>query len=126
LRSGGGPQDILDDGSLYLAIKSFLESPPDHAMPESQHEADAEVIKSWANLKDRINTLSNLFTSQTLRPSTPKASALDHKTTPSGVLIFADLPDFDRMSPEGLVIELNNMAAAAIRNITEEVKSLDC
>lgn len=126
LRSGGGSQDILDDGSLYLAIKSFLESPPDHVMPESQYEADAEVIKSWTNLKDRINTLSNLFTSQTLRPSTPKASALDHKTTPSGVLIFADLPDFDRMSPEGLVNELNNMAAAAIRNITEEVKSLDC
>jgi hypothetical protein len=123
LRSGGGSQDILDDGALYLAIKSFLESPPDHAMPESQHGGDAEVTKSWASLKDRINALSNLFTYQTVRPSIPKAPTVDHKTTPSGVLIFVDLPDFDRMTPEGLVIELNNMAAAAIRNITEEVRS---
>ena len=123
MRSGGGSQDILDDSALYLAIKSFLESPPDHAMPESQHGGDAEVIKSWASLKDRINTLSNLFPSQTLRPSIPKAPALDHKTSPSGVVIFADLPDPDRMTPEELVNELNNMAAAAIRNITEEVSS---
>ena len=123
MRIGGGSQDILDDGALYLAIKSFLESPPDHAMPESQHRGDAEVIKSWAGLKDRINTLSNLFTSQTLRPNIPQAPALDHKTMPSGVLIFVDLPDFDRMTPEELVNELNNMGTAAIRNITEEVSS---
>jgi hypothetical protein len=123
LSSGGGSQDILDDSALYLAVKSFLESLPDHAMPESQHGDDAEGIKSWASLKDRINALSNLFTYQTLRPSIPKAPIVDHKATPSGVLIFIDLPDFDRMTPEGLVIELNNMAAAAIRNITEEVSS---
>ena len=123
MRIGGGSQDILDDSALYLAIKSFLDSPPDHAMPESQHGGDAEVIKSWAGLKDRINTLSNLFTSQTLRPNIPKSPVLDHKTTPSGVLIFVDLPDLDRMTPEDLVNELNNMAAAATRNITEEVSS---
>ena len=92
-------------------------------MLESQHGGDAEVIKSWAGLKDRMNTLSNLFTSQTLRPNILKAPVLDHKTAPSGVLIFVDLPDLDRMTPEDFVYELNNMATAAIRNITEEVSS---
>ncbi len=123
MRSGGGCQDILDDSALYLAVQSFLENPSNHEMPESQHGGDAEAIKSWSSLKDRINTLSILFTSQTLRPSIPKTPTLEHKTTSSGVLIFSDLPDLDRVVPEELVNELNNLAAAASRNITEEVNS---
>jgi GTPase-activating protein BEM2 len=121
LSSGGGSQDVLDGNALYLAIKSFLESPSDHAMPESQHGDDAEVIKSWTNLKDRLHTLLTSFTSQTLRPSIPKTPAVEHRTTSSGVLIFVDLPEIDRTTPEELVNELNSMAAAAFRNITEEV-----
>jgi hypothetical protein len=124
LRSGGGPQDLLDDSALYLAVKSFLENSSDHAMPESQYKGEAEVIESWAGLKGRINNFSTLFTSQTLRPSIPKTSAQDHRATSSGVLIFADLPEFDRMTPDQLVNDLNAMASAAYRNITEDVSSL--
>lgn len=124
LRSGGGSQDLLDDNALYLAVKSFLESPSDHAMPESQHRGDAEVIETWAGLKGQISNLSTLFTSQTLRPSISKTPTRDHKTTSSGVLIFPDLPDLDRMTPGELVDDLNAMASAAFRNITEDVRSL--
>ena len=122
MSSGGGPQDVLDDNALYLAVKSFLESPSDHATPESQHGDDTEVIKSWTSLKNRLNSLSATFTSQTLRPSIPKSPTVEHRTTSSGVFIFVDLPDLERTAPEELVNELNNMAAAAFRNITEEVR----
>ena len=124
LKSGGGSQDLLDDSALYLAIKSFLDSSSDHAMPESQHKGDAEVTESWAGLKSRISNLTTLFTSQTLRPSIPAAPAQDKKKTSSGVLVFADLPDLDRMRPEDLVNDLNAMASAAFRNITEDVSPL--
>jgi GTPase-activating protein BEM2 len=120
LSSGGGSQDVLDDNALYLAVKSFLESPSDHAMPESQHGNDADALKSWTSLRGRLNTLSATFISQTLRPSIPKPP-IEHRTTSSGVPIFVDLPDLDRTTPEELVNELNSMAAAAFRNITEEV-----
>jgi len=125
LKSGGGSQDVLDDSALYLAVKSFLESPSDHAMPESQFRDDTEVTESWASLKGRIDTLSAHFNSQTLRPSTPKTPTRDHKTT-SGVLVFVNLPDLDRTTPEEFVNELNDMAAAAFRNITEEVRFVNC
>ena len=125
LRSGGGSQDLLDDSALYLAIKSFLESSSDHAIPESQHKGDAEVTESWAGLKSRISNLTTLFTSQTLRPSLPATPAQDKKKkTSSGVLVFTDLPDLDRMTPEDLVYDLNAMASAAFQNITEDVRSL--
>ena len=124
LRSGGGSQDLLDDSALYLAVKSFLENPSDHAMPESQHRGDPEVIESWTGLKGRINNLSTLFPSQTLRPSIPKTPVQHQKTTSSGVLVFVDVPELDRMTPEGLVNELNAMASAAFRNVTEDVSSL--
>ncbi len=93
-------------------------------MPESQHKGDAEVIESWAGLKGRIGGLSTLFDSQTLRPSIPKTPGQDQKKGSSGVLIFADLPDLDRMTPDELVNDLNAMASAAFRNITEDVSSL--
>jgi hypothetical protein len=92
-------------------------------MPESQHKGDAEVTESWAGLKSRISSLTTLFTSQTLRPSIP-ATPPQKKKTSSGVLVFADMPDLDRMSPEDLVNDLNAMASAAFRNITEDVRSL--
>ncbi|KAI9507994.1 hypothetical protein F5148DRAFT_1200141 [Russula earlei] len=120
IKSGGGSQDILDDSALYLSVKSFLDSPSDHSMPESQHQNDTEVIERWTSLKGRISTLCSLFCSQTLRPSNPRTPAQDHKITPSGVLVFVDLPDIDKMIPEDLVGEMNTMAAAAFRNITGE------
>lgn len=125
LRSGGGPQDLLDDSALYLAVKSFLENSSDHAMPESQYKGEAEVIESWTGLKGRISNFSTLFSSQTLRPSIPRTPAQEHKATSSGVLIFADLPEFDRMTPDQLVNDLNALASAAYRNITEDVSSLN-
>lgn len=120
LSSGGGSQDILDDGALYRAVKSFLENSSDHAIPESQHCDDSEVVESWKNLKIRILGLSTLFTSQTLRPNISKTLAPEHRTTPSGSLNFVDLPDIDRMTPEELVNHINAMATAAFRNVTEE------
>ncbi|KAI0302327.1 hypothetical protein B0F90DRAFT_1713968 [Multifurca ochricompacta] len=120
LSSGGGSQDVLDDGALYLAIKSFLESPSDHAMPESQHQSDPEVMETWASLKGRIHAFSTLFTSQTLRPSVSKTPGREFRETPSGALNVVDLPDLDKMTPEELVGELNAMATAAFRNVTEE------
>lgn len=122
--SGGGSQDLLDDNALYLAIRSFLESSADHTMPESQYKGDAEVTESWAGLKSRISNLTTLFTSQTLRPSIPATPPQDKRKTSSGILVFADLPDLDRMTPEHLVNVLNAMASAAFRNITEDVSTL--
>jgi hypothetical protein len=121
LRSGGGPQDILDDTALYLAFKSFLESSSDHSIPESQYRDNAEVIESWASLRDRVHALSALFSSQTLRPSIPKTLAQEERTILAGAQNFVELPDFDRMTPGQLVNEFNTMATAAFRNVTEEV-----
>ena len=124
MKNGGGSQDLLDDNALYLAVNSFLESSSDHAMPGSQYKGDAEVTESWAGLKSRLSNFTTLFTSQTLRPSIPKTPAQDPKISSSGVLIFPDLPDPDRMTPEELVNDLNAMGSAAFRNITEAVSSL--
>jgi hypothetical protein len=124
LRSGGGSQDLLDDSALYLAIKAFLESSSDHEVPESQHKDDAEVTESWAGLKSRISNVAALFTSQTLRPSIPATPARDRKKASSGVLVLADLLDLDSVTPEDLVNDLNAMASAAFRNITEDVSCL--
>ena len=90
-------------------------------MPELRQEDDTDAIKSWTSLRDRLNTLSAIFSSQTLRPSIPKTPTVEHRTTSSGVLSFVDLPDLDGTKPEVLVNELNSMATAAFRNITEEV-----
>ncbi|KAH8994411.1 hypothetical protein EDB92DRAFT_274843 [Lactarius akahatsu] len=122
LNSGGGSQDVLDDSALYRAVKSFLDSSSDHAIPESQHRDDSEVVESWKSLKSRILGLSTLFTSQTLRPNISKTPVPEtqHRTTPSGSLNFVDLPDIDRTTPEELVNRINAMATAAFRNVTEE------
>ncbi|KAI0263829.1 hypothetical protein BC834DRAFT_971183 [Gloeopeniophorella convolvens] len=120
LSSGGGSQDILDDGALHSSVKSFLESSADHAMPDSPHHAEPEVTESWTYLKARIQALATLFTSQTLRPSVPGLSTQEHRISPSGSMNYVDLPDIDKMTPEELVGSFNIMAAAAFRNVTEE------
>jgi GTPase-activating protein BEM2 len=122
LRNGGGPQDIVDDNALYLAFKSFLENPSDHSMPESQYRDDAEVIENWTSLRDRIHALSILFTSQTLRPSIPKAPTQEEGTNPAGTLNFVDVLDFDRVTLGEFISECNAMGAAAFRGVTEEVR----
>lgn len=121
LSSGGGSQDILDDSALYRAVKSFLESSSDHAIPESQYGDDSEVAESWKSLQGRVLGLSTLFTSQTLRPNISKTPAPEHRTTLSGTLNFVELPDIDRITPEQLVIQINAMGTAAYRNVAEEV-----
>ena len=93
-------------------------------MPESQHKGDAEVTESWAGLKSRISNITTLFTSQTLRPSIPATPAQNKKKPTPGVLVFADLLDLDRVTPEDLVNDLNAMGSAAFRNITEDVSCL--
>jgi len=120
LSSGGGSQDILDDSALYRAVKSFLESPSDHVIPESQYRDDSEVDECWANLKSRTLGLSTLFTSQTLRSNISKTPTPEHRTTPSASMNVVDLRDIDGMTPEELVNHINAMATAAFCNVTEE------
>lgn len=122
LQNGGGAQDILDNTTLYHAVESFLTGATDLIKPRTPLKDDANATQAHVSLKETLATLTALFLSQTMRPSVrPLFSQETGLTTTESQNFGPDAPDLDAIQPEALVNNLDAMAAAAFRNITEEV-----
>ncbi|EIW54075.1 uncharacterized protein TRAVEDRAFT_132023 [Trametes versicolor FP-101664 SS1] len=119
---GGGAQDALDDAGLYDAFLAFLTQPTEHKPLESAaSDADSEVCQALKALDLARKTLHMSFLSQTLRPI-PRTPAAP-ESTPDGlgaISYGSDLPDIDQLDAEELVNNLNSMASATLRNVTQE------
>ncbi|KAJ7747010.1 rho GTPase activating protein 22 [Mycena metata] len=126
LTRGGGAQDILDDPQLHSAVRSFLDNPTDHVMPQSANSSDPGVEQAWGTLTDVRCRLRRTFDSHTMRPPAPfpslanatPASVNGQRSRPQNQT--RDPPDIDRIDPEELVDNLDAMACAAFGNVTQE------
>lgn len=127
LTLGGGAQDILDDGQLFNALRSFLENSSDHVVYESKNFQDPNVQYVWANLTDTRSSLHSSFITQTMRPPTSRGhpiprGSLNGNPGRTRNLSMRDPPDIDRIDAEDFVDNLDGMACAAFSNVTEEVR----
>ncbi|KAJ7036799.1 rho GTPase activating protein 22 [Mycena alexandri] len=126
LTRGGGAQDMLDDPQLHTAVRSFLDNPTDHVMPQSANTSDPGVEQAWGTLTDVRCRLRRTFDSHTMRPPAPfpslahatPASVNGQRSRPQNQT--RDPPDIDRIDPEELVDNLDAMACAAFGNVTQE------
>lgn len=112
----------MDNTTLYHAVESFLTGATDLIKPRTPLKDDANATQAYVSLKETLATLTALFLSQTMRPSVrPLFSQETGPTTTESQNFGPDAPDLDAIQPEALVNNLDAMAAAAFRNITEEV-----
>ncbi len=124
LHSGGGSQDTLDDSQLYSSVLSFLTHEPDHVLPDLDDDLDAVAAGSLL-LGDIRKALLASFKAETMRPSQARSSSTDRSSRRTSAPAFGPHPaDIDDVSAEDLVSNLDAMASAAFRNVTQEV-SLD-
>ncbi|KAF8058629.1 rho GTPase activating protein 22 [Lyophyllum atratum] len=125
LTIGGGAQDVLDDTQLFLAVRSFLDSPSDHVVYEAKNFSHSNVQQSVSRLKDARESLRSSFTSQTMRPLTTRGPPIPRGSLNGGGVRSRNLsmrepPDMDRIDAEDFVDNLDGMASAAFSNVTEE------
>ncbi|KAI9061367.1 hypothetical protein FKP32DRAFT_1594529 [Trametes sanguinea] len=121
INQGGGAQDALDDSALYEAFFTFLTQPTEQKLLESAASSDSDVAHALRALDMARKTLHMSFLSQTMRPVPRTAGAPESGTDgPASVSYGSDLPDIDQLGPEELVNNLNSMAAATLRNVTQE------
>ena len=122
MTSGGGAQDALDDTQLYDSVRAFLEHPTDHQVIDdlAQHNQDIqEAVNMLYNMK---LVLQMTFVSQTMRPSTRNVYESDGLMNgPSSGNFGSEPPNIDQLSAEELVNNLDSMASAAFRNVSQEV-----
>ena len=122
INQGGGAQDALDDGALYEAILAFLIQPTEWRLSESAPESEASISQATKALEASRTALLASFRSQTLRPI-PRTPATAEPTNDNvAVQSYAsELPDIDQVDAEELSNNLNAMASATFRNVTQEV-----
>lgn len=121
LHSGGGSQDALDDSQLYSSVLSFLTHESDHVLPDLDDDLDAVAAGSLL-LGDIRKALLASFKAETMRPSQARSSSNDRSSRRTSAPAFGPHPvDIDDVSAEDLVSNLDAMASAAFRNVTQEV-----
>ncbi|PIL33764.1 transporter [Ganoderma sinense ZZ0214-1] len=118
---GGGAQDALDDGALYEAILAFLTQPTEWRLSGPAPEAEASASQAAKALEASRTALLTCFRSQTLRP-VPRTPAIPEPTNDGASIqsYTSELPDLDQVGAEELVNNLNAMASATFRNVTQE------
>ncbi|KAH9888368.1 hypothetical protein C8Q73DRAFT_794141 [Cubamyces lactineus] len=119
---GGGAQDALDDSALYETFLAFLTQPTEQKLLESIPDSEPDSSQALRALELARKTLHMSFLSQTMRPIPRTAGgAPDSATDGLGAISYgSDLPDIDQLDPEELVNNLNSMASATLRNVTQE------
>lgn len=128
ISAGGGAQDILDDLQLLHAMQAFLNGATDHSVPESPNYNDASVQQAWQSLSETHQSLSRVFQSCTMRPTSSGHAPMSKATLSINESRVRNLstrepPDIDRLDAEELVDNLDGMACAAFSNVTEEVNA---
>lgn len=123
---GGGAQDALDDSALYETFLPFLTQPTEQKLLESTPDSEPDSSQALRALELARKTLHMSFLSQTMRPIPRTAGgAPDSATDGLGAISYgSDLPDIDQLDPEELVNNLNSMASATLRNVTQEVRNM--
>ena len=119
---GGGAQDALDDVALYESCLAFLTQPTEQKLLESVTEPESEASQSLKQLDLYRKSLLDTFRSQTMRPipRNPPAPEMASDVLVPGSY-SSELPDIDQLDAEELVNQLNLMASATFRNVTQEV-----
>lgn len=122
IHEGGGAQDALDDPQLYASFMTFFNSPTEHA-PPTEFADDAHVQRGFATINENRKAVLASFTLQTMRPISRNSMgselyASESSTSPS---FGSEPPDIDKTKPEELVNNIDAMAAATFRNVTQEV-----
>ncbi|KAG7091393.1 hypothetical protein E1B28_010431 [Marasmius oreades] len=125
LNKGNGAQDLLDDGQLLSALRSFMQSPTDHLIYFSSVFEDPTVQQARDSLIESRMALKRLIHSQILRPHYQRPQHLIRTRLTANDPRLRNLstrepPDIDKMSPEELVDNLDGMAFATFSNVTEE------
>ena len=121
---GGGAQDALDDGGLYEAFLSFLTQPTEQKLLEVGSNPESDAGQSLRQLDQSRKSLLATFRSQTMRPSPRSLPAPDAANDGMASASYSsELPDIDQLDPEELVNNLNLMASATFRNVTQEVRA---
>lgn len=121
IHEGGGAQDALDDPQLHIAFVSFFNSATEHtALLEAAD--DPQVQRGFATINENRKAVFQSFTLQTMRPVVRTISGMELFAEPVAASSFGPgIPDIDQVKPEDLVNTIDAMAAAAFRNITQEV-----
>jgi GTPase-activating protein BEM2 len=121
IHEGGGAQDALDYPQLLSSFIAFFSHPTDHEPPEGL-VSDYNIQAGFSLINDNRKAVYASFTAQTMRP-TVKAmpDSINELTSTS---FSPDPPDIDNIEVEELVGNLDAMAAAAFRNVTQEVSSV--
>ena len=119
---GGGSQDVLDDASLYNAIRNFIDDNSQHAMPTSPAIDNFTVQQAWSTYEQSRKSFAASYLSQIMRPTSRDAFAFKPLISSLKTQnLSRDPPDIDRIDPEQFVESLDAMAAAAFSNVSEEV-----
>lgn len=122
IHEGGGAQDALDDPQLHASLMSFFNNPTEHT-PSADASGDANVQRGFATINENRKAVLISFSLQTMRPITRNMSGSELFLDPSPSPSFGpDPPDIDQIKPEALVSNIDAMAAAAFRNVTQEVR----
>lgn len=115
---GGGAQDALDDVELHSAIHGFLSQRD--APPTTSQEEDVTLL--WTELENDRASLLQSFTAQTKRPQTRHVPVRGSVSGTAAHDFGVRPPVVDETTPEDLVNNLDAMAAAAFRNVIQEVR----
>lgn len=123
IHDGGGAQDALDDPQLHSAMLSFFRHPTDHAAPVVAAADLSSVQHGFSLVNENLKAVFASFSAQTMRPIVRTISVYEAAADGSSAASNAgpEPPDIDQLSPEALVNNLDSMAAAAFRNVTQEV-----
>jgi GTPase-activating protein BEM2 len=119
----GGAQDILNDGSLFQAVQSFIKSTADYDTPERTASTNDESGEENTKLQKRLKAFTTMFRSQTFRPTDRSVGVIDvvFNMSENGVSKVTP-PNLDSVDAEDLVNKIDAMALVAMRNISEEVE----
>lgn len=102
---------------------TFFRHPTEHSPPVVTPSDESNVQHGFALVKENLKAVFVAFTSQTSRPILRSIPACEVTTESpaSTATAGSELPNIDEISPEDLVQNLDAMALATFRNVTQEV-----
>ncbi|KAJ3539493.1 hypothetical protein NM688_g6351 [Phlebia brevispora] len=122
IHDGGGAQDALDDFQLNAALLSFFRHPTEHSPPPVSVADTPSVQHGFALINDNLKAVFAAFTAQTSRPILRSIPVSDISTEASASISTSssEPPDVDKLSPGDFIQNLDAMALATFRNVTQE------
>lgn len=122
IHDGAGAQDALDDSQLLASFTAFFRDSSDHAPPSHLlNNNDSNVHGGFSLINDNRKAVYASFMAQTMRPIVrPALEPVGDSSTSASY--GPEAPDIEKITAEELVGNLDAMAAATFRNVTQEVR----